>query len=520
MRAAGREEPQGGPESIRSPAVRSPGAAAARSALHTVGWALPKSGGSRIYRSVTLIGHPFSVTVFVWGLHVHSRFPALASLALAIALCGSGCGETRGHGRVLLIGIDGATLRVAKPMLDRGELPNLERIAASGAFGPLQSHFPLTSPRIWASIATGKLPDKHGILSFAKEDADGQRHLYRSSDRTAHALWNIVSDAGLEVAVVNWWTTYPIEKVNGVIVSDHLLPQELKGRRGLAKIDVQFDGAIAEPPEWGERALALRDVDEPLTDVPDPFADPSIFPEWILPERLSQRYRNDQAVARIATAIDRERRPDLLMVFLPGIDRVSHRLWAGIEPADAYPGPLGLSDAQKTAMDDALHQYYRYTDALIGEISSDFGPDDLVLVVSDHGFEAGHKMWVLTGVHDSERALYGVFFARGPHVSVPNRPRVVSVNDIAPTVLRWLGIPVGEDMDGRPAAFLDLPAEPMVATHDGTPIEYVDSGASGVEQKILDQLEKLGYFDGGRDAPAAPAPPTAVPPAPPPPTAP
>jgi len=430
-----------------------------------------------------------------WGCAVHCRFTALAALALCVL--GAGCsGEPRVPGRVLLIGIDGATLRIARPMLDRGELPNLSRLASEGVFGPLRSHFPLTSPRIWASIATGKLPAKHGILNFSKTEPDGTRHLYRSNDRKTHALWNIASDAGLKVAVINWWTTYPLEKINGVIVSDHLLPMEQKGRRGLANDTTETPtGAIVYPERWQQKVDELLAVEEPLTDVADPFVDPSIFPEWILPEKLSQRYRNDQAVTRIGTAVDRELRPDLLMVFLPGIDRVSHRLWFGVEPDSAYKANYGLSAAKKQAMNDALHQYYRYTDALIGELSRGFGPDDLILVVSDHGFEAGMKMMVLTGVHDSPRALDGVFFARGRHVAVPQRPALVSVNDVTPTVLRWLGIPLGADMDGRPADFLDLPPEPAIPTHDTTPIEFVDNGESGMEAEILDQLQSLGYFE-------------------------
>lgn len=426
---------------------------------------------------------------------MHCRFTALAALTLSVLLiaCSS---EPKVRGRVLLVGIDGATLRIARPMLDRGELPNLSKVGSEGVFGPLRSHFPLTSPRIWASIATGKMPAKHGILNFSKVEPDGSRHLFRSRDRKAHALWNIASDAGFKVAVINWWTTYPLEKVNGVIVSDHLLPMELKGRRGLANdTSNAAAGSIVFPPEWQEKVDALMAVEEPLTEVGDPFSDPSVFPEWILPEKLSQRYQNDQAVTRIASAVDRELRPDLLMVFLPGIDRVSHRLWFGVEPDSAYKADYGLTDAKKTVMKDALHQYYRYTDALIGELASGFGPDDLVLIVSDHGFEAGMKMMVLTGVHDSPSAMDGVFFASGPHVSVPRTQGLVSVNDVTPSVLRWLGIPLGADMDGRPAAFIDLPPQASIPSHDTTSIEFVDDGESGMEAQILDQLQSLGYFE-------------------------
>ena len=36
------------------------------------------------------------------------------------------------------------------------------------------------------------------------------------------------------------------------------------------------------------------------------------------------------------------------------------------------------------------------------------------MVVSDHGFEAGRSMGLLTGAHKSEQALLGVIFASGP----------------------------------------------------------------------------------------------------------
>ena len=45
----------------------------------------------------------------------------------------------------------------------------------------------------------------------------------------------------------------------------------------------------------------------------------------------------DTALGRIAVAIEEEVRPDLLMVLLPGVDRVSHHLWGNMEPAGKVP---------------------------------------------------------------------------------------------------------------------------------------------------------------------------------------
>ena len=57
--------------------------------------------------------------------------------------------------RVLLVGIDGATLRVARPMIRAGRLPHLARIAQQGVYGPLQAHLPGTV----APQDPGSMPD-------------------------------------------------------------------------------------------------------------------------------------------------------------------------------------------------------------------------------------------------------------------------------------------------------------------------------------------------------------------------
>lgn len=417
-------------------------------------------------------------------------------LALALATaCARDTAPSRG--RVLLIGIDGATLRIARPLMNEGRLPNLTRMARSGYFGPLRSHFPLHSPRIWTSMATGKAPAKHGIEGFVYADERGVTRLYLSTDRVTHALWNIVSDAGLRVGVVNWWNSYPVEVVNGVIVSDHLLSRDFEGRRKLTGAAPVASGPITYPLEWHQRVRTLLESPEALTEVDDPFADAGSFPDWLESARLARHYRGDAAVTRIALDVERELHPDLMMVFLPGIDRVSHFAWAAVEPESAYAEPLPMTPAERRALRQALERYYEYGDALIGLLSAGYGSGDLVLVVSDHGFEAGRTIGALTGTHETARAQNGVVYAAGRDVGAPRQARPMSVNDVTPTILAWLGLPVGEDMDGQVASFLHVEHVTTIASHDTAPIERLAGGASGAEPEILEQLHALGYLEHG-----------------------
>jgi len=75
--------------------------------------------------------------------------------------------------RLLFIGLDGANWTVARPLIERGELPNLARLMAEGHSGPLHSlrtyrptagRWGWWSAVVWATIATGYREEKHGIL--------------------------------------------------------------------------------------------------------------------------------------------------------------------------------------------------------------------------------------------------------------------------------------------------------------------------------------------------------------------
>jgi predicted AlkP superfamily phosphohydrolase/phosphomutase len=218
------------------------------------------------------------------------------------------------------------------------------------------------------------------------------------------------------------------------------------------------------------------------------------------PVRLSRRYQDDADVVRVTLSVERALRPDVLMVFLPGIDRVSHVLWAAVsEPAD-YESPMPMNAEQRRAAAAALQRYYVYTDALIGRVLERYGPEDLVMVVSDHGFEPGEVLGFLTGTHETHRAVDGVIFARGPGVAVPERNRQLSVNDVTPTALAWLGLPVADDMDGRVAPFLVGAAPARVPTYAGTRVESLQYAPSDSEAALLEELRALGYVEGDGSA--------------------
>lgn len=253
------------------------------------------------------------------------------------------------------------------------------------------------------------------------------------------------------------------------------------------------------PPAWAARVTKIFEDQSPLVSVPNPFENGDGRLGWVRTSGLARNLAEDLFFTKLALEIEAELRPDILMVLLPGIDRVSHRLWGSLEPPELYPERLRFGDEREEAA-EALRGYYAYVDALIGKLLERYGPEDLAIVLSDHGFEGGTGKGglfkgMVTGQHSSIEALHGVFFARGPGVPAGDHAGELTVDDVTPTILTWLGLPVAEDMDGRTAPFLDVKPRPPIATYDTGTIERLEDVPSRAEQEQFERLRALGYIE-------------------------
>src|SRR3990167_10880043 len=114
--------------------------------------------------------------------------------------------------RVLVIGLDGATFEIIRPMVKGGKLPNFARLMREGSFGPLKSSMPPITPCAWTNFATGKNPSKHGIydLEFYKSDPEKGKIINRTFVM-AKPLWKLLTEAGKRSVVIDVPFTYPPE---------------------------------------------------------------------------------------------------------------------------------------------------------------------------------------------------------------------------------------------------------------------------------------------------------------------
>jgi predicted AlkP superfamily phosphohydrolase/phosphomutase len=393
-------------------------------------------------------------------LFCHRAARAAAAVALALAACAAlvaGC--SRGgpvERRVLVVGIDCMDWEVTERLLAEGKLPNLARLAETGSCGPLRTLEPLVkSPVIWTTIATGKLPGKHGITDAV---SPGGTALMTSNVRTARTVWDILGEHGWAVSVVGWYVTWPAEPVNGFLVSDYFRFVPSGGR--------PFPERLAFPESLLAEIDTLRitadDVSDPEIDrLASPGAAPTEEEVRTLPVR--QRFADMHALRRLPSSIRSLR--DFLAgdltylavsrrlmaahptqfhaVYLRGLDSVSHTFWAAAHPDRAG---RAVSQVEVLVFGETVERYYRRADEMLGELVESFGGDATVVVCSDHGFGGTGHSGLPGGTAD--HGPVGVLFMSGDGIRAGARLGEHRVQDLTPTLLTLCGLPVGEDMDG------------------------------------------------------------------------
>jgi predicted AlkP superfamily phosphohydrolase/phosphomutase len=268
------------------------------------------------------------------------------------------------NGKVLILGLDGATWRIMRPLLDKGELPNLAALIASGAKGVLQSSIPPLSAPAWANFQTGANAGKHNIYDFRIFDrATRQVWMVSARDFKLPTLWQVVSAADRRVIAINVPVTYPPQPVNGIVVGGLLAQEE--------------DQSLVYPPERFDEILGRH-------------------PHYqISPPMISQRQQMGRRAFVLAN-IDVERRRcdlaldlmasepwDLFMVQNQCVDYIQHAYYPVMDP--------GVPEFDPQAHEDVC-QFYRAVDENIGRLVAAAPSGTDIVVLSDHGFKLQRRM--------------------------------------------------------------------------------------------------------------------------------
>ena len=97
----------------------------------------------------------------------------VALLLAVLPAIGCGAGAPPAHEQsMIVLGIDGMDYGLTRQLIDEGRLPNLQRLADSGGFQPLETSVPPQSPVAWSDFITGLDAGGHGIFDFLHRDPE------------------------------------------------------------------------------------------------------------------------------------------------------------------------------------------------------------------------------------------------------------------------------------------------------------------------------------------------------------
>ncbi len=122
--------------------------------------------------------------------------------------------------KVVVVGLDGATWDPILPYVHKGELPGYAHFWNNGLHGPLFSTIPYLTQPAWKSYSIGKNPGKTGVFHWSKIDwAEFRFRLLNSTNFHGDDYWDILSEKGHRVSIIDMPSTFPPDKVNGVMIS-------------------------------------------------------------------------------------------------------------------------------------------------------------------------------------------------------------------------------------------------------------------------------------------------------------
>lgn len=253
------------------------------------------------------------------------------------------------HKRVVVIGLDGTPYSLIKRWCEEGALPNLAKIMASGSLRPMNSVLPTVSSVAWSSFMTGVNPGKHGIYGFVDRVPDSYDiYIPNSKSMKVKTLWEILSENGKRVVVINVPVTYPAREVNGILVPCFLMPNLDKG---------------PYPPWVGAKLKEMGyriDVDPwQARESLDKFLDDL---DYTLAKRAEAAFYFMESEAW-----------DFFMLHIMETDRLHHFLWEQMESGDPKYAPAFLA-------------FYKKLDDFFGELAPRIENQARLIILSDHGF--------------------------------------------------------------------------------------------------------------------------------------
>ena len=272
--------------------------------------------------------------------------------------------------KAFVLGIDGATFDIIYPLMEKGKLPNMQKLIAEGMHGTLHSTVPAISAPAWVTFMTGKNPGHYGTYHFYKINSESYHTMYsldliNSSVYHGDTFFDYLGRIGYKVGIMTVPVTYPPWEVNGFLVSGYPCPDPDENSnfafpRHLGK-------ELPENLNWTEKESSDAIPKEEMRGAKDP-------PD-ILKGGLAMMSRRTAYTLKLMKQFN----TDVTILVWGAIDRAQHLLWK-------YHDPRHILHQPDNKYEKFIEELYCHADTLLGEIISCIGSDTSLFILSDHGF--------------------------------------------------------------------------------------------------------------------------------------
>jgi predicted AlkP superfamily phosphohydrolase/phosphomutase len=265
--------------------------------------------------------------------------------------------------KILIIGLDAATMDLIGPWAEAGHLPALAGLMSEGASSRLISTPNMHSASAWTSILTGLNPGRHGLFVFSDRDfTTGRQVFFKGGDREGETIASHLSSQGLSSGLLNVPMTYPARCGAGCYMVSGLdapalnekafCPPELR-----AELMARLPSYSFTPQGLGDLMSAGR-IDDAIRAWIDLTETQTLAAEYLMGARPV----------------------DFFMTVFTASDWGGHNLWKYHD--SAHPEH---DESEAARLGGSLLAIYRKLDESVARLLNHAGEQTQVYVISDHG---------------------------------------------------------------------------------------------------------------------------------------
>src|SRR6516162_8801305 len=280
--------------------------------------------------------------------------------------------------RVIVLGVNGMELDIIRPLLLKGQMPNLSRVIENGAYGKLRTVSAPNCPRVYSTLFTSTDPEEHGVTGFIVGGITANTNMLKEEP-----VWSMLSKSGITVGLANVPATFPVMPVNGYMISGMLT----RGKNC-------EDGVLCAPKlsevEGGDPVYPAAMKAELLKNVGDFYIDCERMPSA---EQLRGHESEviDAWLARVNLIREQQTKlfdylltqhpTDFTWVVQSCEDRAGHWLYP-IAPYNA-----GYNPKISGVRPDAFPSQYVAFDSVLGSVLKHVDENTYLFIISDHGIK-------------------------------------------------------------------------------------------------------------------------------------